>query len=255
MVVPDSEGAPPEYAIEIEGMRKAYGRARVVRDLAMHVPRGAVYGFVGPNGSGKTTVIRTLAALQRPDAGTVRVVGMDVVSNRGAIHDTVGYMPDYFGVYENLTVEEYVNFYGASHRIPGPRRRQVCDELLELVNLTDQRRDMVELLSRGMKQRLGITRCLIHDPQVLLLDEPASGMDPQARMELREILRELGKLNKTILISSHILPELAEICTHLGVIRAGQMVAEGALADFSLDGSTLEDVYLQTTNESQNGVG
>jgi ABC-2 type transport system ATP-binding protein len=243
-----------EFVIEIEGMRKSYGRTQVVRNLSMHVPRGAVYGLVGPNAAGKTTVIRTLAALQRPDEGTVCVAGIDVASNPGAIHEAVGYMPDFFGVYENLTVEEYVNFYGASHRIPGPRRRQVCDELLELVNLTDKRRDMVELLSRGMKQRLGITRCLIHDPEVLLFDEPASGMDPQARMELREILRELGKLNRTILISSHILPELADICTHLGVIRKGKMIAEGPLSDFSLDGSKLEDVYLQITEEDQDGV-
>jgi len=217
----------PEYAIEIEGMRKAYGRTVAVRNLSMHVPRGSVYGFVGPNGAGKTTTIRTLATLQRADAGTVRVAGIDVRSNAAGVRDRVGYMPDFFGVYESLTVGEYLDFYGASHRIPAARRRQLCDELLELVDLSDKRSESVEALSRGMKQRLGLARCLVHDPDVLLLDEPASGMDPRARIELREILRELCALNKTILVSSHILPELAEMCTHIGIVRAGEMIAEG----------------------------
>jgi ABC-2 type transport system ATP-binding protein len=216
-----------DNAIEIEGMRKTYGRTQAVRDLTMRVPRGSVYGFVGPNGAGKTTTIRTLATLQRPDDGTVLVSGVDVVEDPATVHDIVGYMPDFFGVYDNLTVEEYLDFYGASHHIPAARRRQLRDELLELINLTDKRRDPVEVLSRGMKQRLGLARCLIHDPQVLLLDEPASGMDPRARIELREILRELARMNKTILISSHILPELAEMCTHIGIIQGGEMIAEG----------------------------
>jgi ABC-2 type transport system ATP-binding protein len=156
---------------------------------------------------------------------------MDVRKYPGAVRDRVGYMPDFFGVYESLTVAEYLDFYGASHRIPAARRRQLCDELLELVDLADKRSESVEALSRGMKQRLGLARCLVHDPEVLLLDEPASGMDPRARIELREILRELSTLNKTILISSHILPELAEMCTHIGIIRAGEMIAEGAVDD------------------------
>jgi ABC-2 type transport system ATP-binding protein len=216
-----------DFAIEITGMSKSYRRTRAVRDLTMRVPRGSVYGFVGPNGAGKTTTIRTLATLQRPDSGTIQIEGIDVVADPMHVHDVIGYMPDFFGVYESLTVQEYLDFYGASHNLPGARRRQLCDELLELVNLTDKRHDMVEVLSRGMKQRLGLARCLIHDPQVLLLDEPASGMDPRARIELREILRELGSMNKTILISSHILPELSEMCTHIGIIRAGEMIAEG----------------------------
>lgn len=221
--------AAPEYAIEIEGMRKTYGRTVAVRDLSMHVPRGSVYGFVGPNGAGKTTTIRTLATLQKAEAGTVRVAGIDVRRDAAGVRDRVGYMPDFFGVYESLTVGEYLDFYGASHRIPAPQRRQLCDELLELVDLTDKRSESVEALSRGMKQRLGLARCLVHDPDVLLLDEPASGMDPRARIELREILRELCNLNKTILISSHILPELAEMCTHIGIIHAGEMIAEGTV--------------------------
>lgn len=225
---PDLEVAPAEeYAIEIEGMYKRYGRFHAVRDLSMHVPVGSVYGFVGPNGAGKTTTIRTLATLQSPDSGSVRLAGFDVTHDPSAVRDRLGYMPDFFGVYESLTVWEYLDFYGASHGIRGARRKQICDELLELVDLADKRSLPVEVLSRGMKQRLGLARCLIHDPEVLLLDEPASGMDPRARIELREIVRELGSLNKTILISSHILPELAEMCTHIGIIRSGQVIAEG----------------------------
>ncbi len=219
----------PDYAIEIDDMVKRYGRTTAANGLSMHVPRGSIFGFVGPNGAGKTTTIRTLATLQKPDSGSVKLDGIDVLVDPGSVRDRVGYMPDFFGVYDSLTVGEYLDFYGASHRIPLSRRRQLCDELLELVDLTDKRHEPVEVLSRGMKQRLGLARCLIHDPKVLLLDEPASGMDPRARIELREILRELSKLNKTILISSHILPELAEMCTDIGVIRAGEIIAEGSV--------------------------
>jgi ABC-2 type transport system ATP-binding protein len=222
-----TETAEQDYAIVIQGMVKRYGRTIATNNLSMHVPKGSVYGFVGPNGAGKTTTIRTLATLQKPDSGTVTLNGIDVVSDPTSVRDRMGYMPDFFGVYESLSVNEYLDFYGASHRIPLAKRRHLCDELLELVDLTDKRSEQVEVLSRGMKQRLGLARCLIHDPDVLLLDEPASGMDPRARIELREILRELSKLDKTILISSHILPELAEMCTDIGIIRGGEMIAEG----------------------------
>ncbi|HZU11308.1 MAG TPA: ABC transporter ATP-binding protein [Chloroflexota bacterium] len=222
-----SAAGTTEYAIEIEGMRKAYGRTLAVRHLSMHVPAGSIYGFVGPNGAGKSTTIRTLATLQKADAGSVQVMGIDIAAHPALVRDHVGYMPDFFGVYDSLSVSEYLHFYGASHGVDGAKRRQLVGELLELVDLTDKRDDPVEALSRGMKQRLGLARCLIHDPAVLLLDEPASGMDPRARIELREILRELRAMDKTILISSHILPELAEMCTHIGVIRAGEILAEG----------------------------
>ncbi|PZS10553.1 MAG: ABC transporter ATP-binding protein, partial [Chloroflexi bacterium] len=179
------------------------------------------------NGAGKSTTIRTLATLQQPDAGTIILNGIDVLADPDSARACTGYMPDVFGVYDSLTVGEYLGFYAASYGIPAGRRRTLCDELLELVDLTDQRDQTAESLSRGLKQRLGLARCLIHDPEVLLLDEPASGMDPRGRIELREILRELSKLDKTILISSTILPELAAMCTHVGIIRAGEMVAEG----------------------------
>jgi ABC-2 type transport system ATP-binding protein len=216
-----------DFAVVIENMVKRYGRTTAVNGLSMHVPKGSVYGFVGPNGAGKTTTIRTLATLQRPDSGTAFLAGHDVVKEPKAVRDRVGYMPDFFGVYERLTLAEYLDFYGDSHRIPSAKRKQLSDELLELVDLTDKRNEQVEVLSRGMKQRLGLARSLIHDPEVLLLDEPASGMDPRARIELREILRELSRMGKTILISSHILPELAEMCTDIGIIHSGHILAEG----------------------------
>ncbi|HLJ69043.1 MAG TPA: ABC transporter ATP-binding protein [Chloroflexota bacterium] len=229
------EVADPEIdsdlAIQIEGMVKCYGRTTAVDHLSMHVPRGSIYGFVGPNGAGKTTTIRTLATLQRPDSGTVLLDGLDVLAEPGRVRDRVGYMPDFFGVYDTLTVEEYLDFYGASYRIPTARRRRLIEELLQVVDLTEKHAQPVEVLSRGMKQRLGLARCLIHDPEVLLLDEPASGMDPRARIELREILRDLSNLNKTVIVSSHILPELAEMCTHIGVIQAGRIIAEGLVGD------------------------
>ena len=220
------DGAGP-YAIEIEGMSTWYGRTPAVRNLSMHVPRGSIYGFVGPSGAGKTTTIRTLATLQSPDTGTVLVDGIDVQSDPAAARGRIGYLPDFCGAYVSLTVNEYLDFYGAIYQLEPRRRRRVTDELLELVSLTGHRNNPVKSLSRGMKQQLGLARCLIHDPQILLLDEPASGMDPRSRLELRDILQELGRFRKTILISSHMLSELAEVCTHLGIVRAGELVAEG----------------------------
>lgn len=220
-----------DHAIRIEGLTKRYGRTFAVKELSMHVPKGSVYAFVGTNGAGKTTTIRTLATLQKPDGGTVRVNGIDVLRHPRTVRHCIGYMPDTFGVYEKLTVSEYLDFYGASYRIAAEQRRRLREELLELVDLEDKREEQVSVLSRGMKQRLGLARCLIHDPDVLLLDEPASGMDPRSRIELRAMLAELSNLGKTILISSAILPELAGMCTHIGIIRAGEMVVEGPVQE------------------------
>jgi ABC-2 type transport system ATP-binding protein len=220
-----------ELAIEIHGLVVRYGHTTAVNDLALRVPRGSVYGLIGPNGAGMTTIMRTLATLQKPDRGTILLDGIDILDNPGAARTRVGYMPDFFGTYDRLTVAEYLEFFGASHGVPGGRRRIVCDELLELFDLEGRRMEPVDTLSRGMKQRLGLARCLIHDPPVLLLDEPAAGVDTRSRIELNEILRELSRLNKTILLSSHVLPELADISTHMGIICAGQIVAEGSVAD------------------------
>lgn len=222
------DGAPV-YAVETEEMSVWYGGTPAVRNLSMHVPHGSIYGLVGPAGAGKTTTIRTLATLRQPTAGTILVDGIDARTDPAAVRDRIGYLPDFSGVYEGLTVSEYLDFYGSIYQVPPARRRQVTDELLELVNLTGRQRNPVRALSRSMKQQLGMARCLIHDPDVLLLDEPASGMDPQSRLELREILQELSKLGKTVVISSHMLSELAETCTHLGIVRAGELLAEGSV--------------------------
>ena len=230
---PDGRDEVGVYAIETEGMSAWYGSTPAVRNLSMHVPHGSIYGLVGPKGAGKTTTIRMLATLQQPDAGTVLVDGIDVRADPAAVRGRIGYLPDFSGVYESLTVSEYLDFYGAIHQIPPRRRERMAEELLELVDLADQRNNPVKWLSRGRKQQLGLVRCLIHDPQILLLDEPAAGLDPQSRIELREILQELGTLDKTILISSHLLSDLAEMCTHLGVMRDGELLAEGSLDEMT----------------------
>ena len=214
-------------AIAVRDLRKAYGRTQAVDGLSMAVAPGSIYGFVGPNGAGKTTTMRVLSTLLTPDTGSAELAGYDVLAHPSEVRAAIGYMPDFFGAYDNLTVSEYLDFYGAAYGVPAARRRHIIPELLELVDLAPKRHDLVEGLSRGMKQRLGLARCLVHDPRVLLLDEPASGMDPRARVEMREIVKELQRMGKTILISSHILMELAEMCTHIGIVNAGRVVAEG----------------------------
>jgi ABC-2 type transport system ATP-binding protein len=217
--------------IAVEGLTKVYGRRRALDAISFEVPRGEIFGFVGPNGAGKTTTLRILAALLDPTAGRAFIDGADVVAHPDRVHDRLGYMPDFFGVYDQLTSGEYLDFYAACYRQPKARRRKIVDDLLDLVGLTDRRDQSVDTLSRGMKQRLCLARALVHDPAVLLLDEPASGLDPRARVEMREILKELQQMGKTIVISSHILPELTELCTMVGIIDHGQLRATGAVQD------------------------
>ena len=217
--------------IRVEALQKSFGARRVLDDLTFTVPPGEIFGFVGPNGAGKTTTIRILATLGAADAGLAEIGGINVASDPGEIRRVLGYMPDFFGVYDRLTAIEYLEFYASCHRVPRALRPRVASQLLELVNLADRSRDQVDTLSRGQKQRLGLARALVHDPSVLLLDEPASGLDPRARIEMRELVRELSRMGKTILISSHILPELEELCTHVGFIDGGRMVAAGPMAD------------------------
>jgi ABC-2 type transport system ATP-binding protein len=213
--------------IEVEGLLKRYGRTRALNGVNMRVPAGSIYGFVGPNGAGKTTTMRILATLLAADGGSGMIAGEDVRRHPARVRARIGFMPDFFGVYEDLTVTEYLTFYAASYRVPPKDRARTIDELLELIDLPHKRNEYVEGLSRGMKQRLGLARCLVHDPEVLLLDEPASGMDPRARYEMREIVRELRRLGKTVLVSSHILLELSEMCTHIGIIQDGRLLREG----------------------------
>ncbi|GAW91876.1 ABC transporter ATP-binding protein [Calderihabitans maritimus] len=213
--------------LKVENLRKNYGKFQALKDLTFSVSEGSIYGFVGPNGAGKSTTIKILATLLQPTAGEAYVAGVNVVTYPERVRELIGYMPDFFGVYDDLKVSEYLDFYAASYGIGRAKRRKICDDLLELVELSHKREAYVNSLSRGMKQRLCLARCLVHDPQVLLLDEPASGLDPRARLEMRELLKELQKMGKTILISSHILPELAEMCTEVGIIEGGRMVISG----------------------------
>ena len=213
--------------LRAEGLVKTYGRTRALNGLSLHVPRGSIYGFVGPNGAGKTTTLRILATLLAPDSGEAWVDGRPLTANPAAVRSKIGFMPDFFGVYDNLTVSEYLDFYAAAYGVSAAESRRTNAELLELVDLAPKRDDFVENLSRGMKQRLGLARCLVHNPQVLLLDEPASGMDPRARYEMREIVKELQRMGKTVLVSSHILLELAEMCSHIGIVQDGRLLREG----------------------------
>ena len=217
--------------ISAEDLTKVYGQRTALDHVSFEVPEGEIFGFVGPNGAGKTTTLRILAALLEPTSGHASIDGTDVAQNPARVHTRIGYMPDFFGVYDQLTVAEYLDFYAACYRQPKQRRTKIVGELLELIGLTDRRGQLVDTLSRGLKQRLCLARALVHDPVVLLLDEPASGLDPRARVEMREILKELRGMGKTIIISSHILPELTELCTMIGIIDHGRMRATGSVKD------------------------
>jgi ABC-2 type transport system ATP-binding protein len=220
-----------ELIIETRDLVKRYGKLTAVNHLSVEVPRGAIYGFVGPNGAGKTSTMRILTTLMLPSSGQAYVAGYEVTKDARAVRRAIGYMPDFFGVYDDMKVWEYLDFFAACYDIPEKDRPGLINDLLELVDLAHRRDDMVDKLSRGMKQRLCLARTLAHDPQVLILDEPASGLDPRARVEIRELLVELSKMGKTIFFSSHILADVAEICTHIGIVEAGQMVMQGKLED------------------------
>ncbi len=215
--------------IKVAGLQKQYGKMQAVKGVTFEIRESSIFGFVGPNGAGKTTTMKILATLMRPTAGQAFIDGIDVTRHPKQVRQVMGYMPDFFGVYDSLKVTEYLDFYGSCYKIPAARRKSTIADLLELVDLTHKADDYVDALSRGMKQRLCLARCLVHDPKVLILDEPASGLDPRARVEMRELLRELKKMGKTIIISSHILPELAELCTEVGIIEAGELMAVGAI--------------------------
>ncbi len=216
--------------IEIRDLTKKYGSFIALDHLNLSLEEGVVFGFVGANGAGKSTTFSILATLLSPTSGDALINGKSVIKEPKEVRKQIGYMPDFFGVYDQLKVDEYLDFYGASYGIGLQERKVLIPQLLELVNLTNKRFEYVDLLSRGMKQRLCLARALIHDPKVLILDEPASGLDPRARVEMRDILRNLKSMGKTILISSHILPELAEMCDEIGVIDNGKLIAHGNVA-------------------------
>jgi ABC-2 type transport system ATP-binding protein len=218
-----------DYIIETHGLHKKYGKLHAVNDLNLKVPRGSIFGFVGPNGAGKTSTMRILTTLMLPTAGEAYISGYSVISQPREVRRSIGYMPDFFGVYDDMKVWEYLDFFAACYEIPDSQRPGLINDLLELVDLSHRRDDMVDKLSRGMKQRLCLARTLAHDPEVLILDEPASGLDPRARVEIRSLLVELAKMGKTIFFSSHILADVSEICTDVGIIEAGQMVMQGPI--------------------------
>ena len=210
--------------IETRDLTKKYGELFAIKSINLNLNRGDLFGFIGPNGAGKTTTMRILATLLNPTWGEAYVGGNSIYTRPKEIRRMIGYMPDFFGVYDDMKVIEYLEFFAAAYRIRGAKRRQVCDEVLDLVELGYKREALVTSLSRGMTQRLGLARVLLHDPQVLLLDEPASGLDPRARIEIRTLLKRLGTMGKTIMVSSHILPELADICNKVGIIERGELV-------------------------------
>jgi len=216
--------------IEIQGLTKQYGELTALNDLNLTIEEGEVFGFIGPNGAGKTTTMRILTTLLKPTSGKAWVAGHSVADDPRGVRRAIGYMPDFFGVYDDMKVWEYLDFFAACYDVPQASRSGMIDDLLALVDLGHKREAYVESLSRGMKQRLCLARTLAHDPQVLILDEPASGLDPRARIEIRELLRELKNMGKTIFFSSHILSEVADICTSIAILEAGNLVAKGDIS-------------------------
>ena len=240
--------------IETEALTRTYGDLTAIDHVDLHVEEGVVYGFIGPNGAGKTTTLRILTTLLQPTSGAARVDGHDVWEERSYVRSLIGYLPDDFGVYRDMTCAEYLHFFAAAYGLPEAGRRTLVHGLLELTDLFDKRDARVDRLSRGMQQRLGLARTLVHDPKVLILDEPASGLDPRARVEIREVLRELQRMGKTILLSSHILSELETLCTQVGILDRGRLVAQGPI-DQLIDQHTTEDlVWLHTDDDLRAAV-
>ncbi len=217
--------------IRTQDLTKAYGELHALHNLTLELEEGDLFGYIGPNGSGKTTTMRILATLLQPTWGEAYVCGHSIYTHPKEIRRLIGFMPDFFGVYDDMKVIEYLEFFAAAYRIRGRKRRKVCEEVLDLVELGYKRDAFVTSLSRGMTQRLGLARVLLHDPQVLILDEPASGLDPRARIEIRGLLKQLRSLGKTIMVSSHILPELADICNKVGIIERGELLLSAEVSE------------------------
>jgi ABC-2 type transport system ATP-binding protein len=218
-------------AITTRHLSRRFGKVEAVEDLNLKVPAGSLFGLIGPNGAGKTTTLRMLAGLLEPTSGEIRINELAIRKYWREIQWQIGFMPDFFGVYDDLLVWEYLDFFARCYKLAPARRQKVIDELLELVDLSEKREAYVQTLSRGMRQRLCLAHTLVHDPQVLLLDEPASGLDPRARVEMRELLRELRNMGKTIVLSSHILTELAELCDMIAIVERGHLVINGPLSE------------------------
>ncbi len=240
--------------IEIRHLYKRYGRFLALNDFSLNVGNGELFGFVGSNGAGKTTTMRICVGLLRADGGEVLIDGQNMLRDHRALADKVGYVPDYFGVYKSLTASEYLHFFASAYGIYGKEADSLTDELLDLVNLTTKKNTDVNGLSRGMKQRLCLARGLVHNPDILFLDEPASGLDPKARYELKEILKNLSAMGKTIIISSHILPELAEMCTSVGIIDKGHLVLQGSIEEIHRAAAMSSPLNLTVSEEQIDDV-
>ncbi|MEC7352743.1 MAG: ABC transporter ATP-binding protein, partial [Planctomycetota bacterium] len=240
--------------IETVNLTKKYGNLTALDNLNLEIEAGTCYGFIGPNGAGKTTTIKILATLLKPSWGEARVDGNVVGYQNNLIRPLIGYVPDFMGAYEDMLIQEYLEFFAACYGIHGRRRREVVDDVLELTELGYKRTSDVNGLSRGMKQRLSVARVLLHDPKVLLMDEPASGLDPRARIEIRELLRELHRMGKTIIISSHILSELAELCDAVGIIEQGKLLFSGDVAEAMKQAEVGQSVIVAVESRAEDAI-
>ena len=249
-----STPAPPQAAVQTIGLTRTYGQMVALNSLDLTVYKGDLFGFIGSNGAGKTTTLRILATFLTPTAGQAIVLGHDVVREADAVRHVIGYMPDFFGVYKDMEVTEYLDFFGACYKIPTAQREKTVNDVLELVGLSEKKGALIGALSRGMQQRLGLARVLIHDPQVLLLDEPASGLDPRARIEMMAILQELQKMGKTIIISSHILSELQTLCNRVAIIERGRLIYSGPVQGVRDQMATGRIVWVRVKSDPEKAI-
>jgi ABC-2 type transport system ATP-binding protein len=246
--------APPIPAVQTFGLTRLYGNITALDKLDLTVNKGDLFGFIGSNGAGKTTTLRILATFLAPSAGTAQILGRDLLKEADAVRHVIGYMPDFFGVYKDMEVTEYLDFFGACYKIPTAQREKTVNDVLELVGLTEKKGALIGALSRGMQQRLGLARVLIHDPQLLLLDEPASGLDPRARIEMMAILQELQRLGKTIIISSHILSELQTLCNRVAIIEKGRLIYSGPVQGVRDQVSQGQVVWVRVSTEQNQAI-
>ncbi|QOJ01942.1 MAG: ABC transporter ATP-binding protein [Phycisphaeraceae bacterium] len=241
--------------IETINLTKRYGDLVALNALNLSINEGDCFGFIGPNGAGKTTTIKILATLLKPTSGQANIAGLTVGYQNRLIRPLIGYVPDFMGAYEDMVVTEYLEFFAAAYNVHGEARRKVVRDVLELTDLTYKATAEVNSLSRGMQQRLSVARVLLHDPKVLLMDEPASGLDPRARIEMRELLKELRRMGKTILISSHILPELAELCNVVGIIERGQLLFSGTVDEILRRAKLGHTIHVGVTDRHDDAAG
>jgi ABC-2 type transport system ATP-binding protein len=246
--------APPIPAVQTFGLTRLYGNITALDKLDLTVNQGDLFGFIGSNGAGKTTTLRILATFLAPSSGSAQILGRDLLREADAVRHVIGYMPDFFGVYKDMEVTEYLDFFGACYKIPTAQREKTVNDVLELVGLTDKKGALIGALSRGMQQRLGLARVLIHDPQLLLLDEPASGLDPRARIEMMAILQELQRLGKTIIISSHILSELQTLCNRVAIIEKGRLIYSGPVQGVRDQVSQGRVVWVRVSTEQAQAI-